>query len=157
MSLLGEYVREKRNEKGYSLRECAKLCNMSHTRIDVIEKGMDTSTGKKPEVTTDTLIKLAKGLNIDVLKLISLNMADKGIDIDFSRLALETIGQHEDAKLFENSSEVMKQVNTLKKARPVIADELSEPYNEMIRLLKQLSPEQIQWVLDFVAGLLANR
>lgn len=81
MTILGEYIRSARTEKGLSLRECAKLCGISHTRIDVIEKGVDPNTGKEAEVTTDTLMKIAQGLNLDVLYLLSLNVAEKGYDV----------------------------------------------------------------------------
>lgn len=43
---LGEYVNQYRTENNLSLRDFAKLAEISHTHIDSIEKGIDYRTGK---------------------------------------------------------------------------------------------------------------
>lgn len=58
-NLLGEYVRKKRGDK--SLREFAKICKLSHTHLDSIEKGYDPRTGKPVSHTIEALKKIATG------------------------------------------------------------------------------------------------
>lgn len=118
MTVLGDYIKSARLEKGYSLRECAKVCGLSHARIDVIEKGIDVHTGKTPAIKTETLMKIANGLNLDVMKLISLQMCDNGLgaikdeqDVELIRHALNTIGESDSAKLFTDPTEVLNLIN----------------------------------------------
>lgn len=118
MTVLGDYIKSARLEKGYSLRECAKVCGLSHARIDVIEKGIDVHTGKTPAIKTETLMKIANGLNLDVMKLISLQMCDNGLgaikdeqDVELMRHALNTIGESDSAKLFTDPTEVLNLIN----------------------------------------------
>ncbi len=62
---LGEYIKNYRDEHKLSLREFAKLADISHTHIDSIEKGADFRTGKPVRITNETIQKLAKALNTD--------------------------------------------------------------------------------------------
>ena len=66
MNKLGNLVKMKREEKGLSLRELAKRCNLSHSYIDSIEKGYDGKTKKAVSPTIETIEKLATGLNIAI-------------------------------------------------------------------------------------------
>ncbi len=58
-AVLGYYVRELRRARGLSLREMGELCGISHTQIDILEKGYDPRTGKRANTTVETLSKLA--------------------------------------------------------------------------------------------------
>ena len=69
MDNLGEYVKNKRQSMGLSLREFASLCNMSHTHIDSIEKGYDVRSGRKVNPTSETIKKLAQGLGVSEAEL----------------------------------------------------------------------------------------
>ena len=71
--LLGDFVRKSRTEKGLSLREFGKLCEISHTTIDVIEKGYDPRTGKPVNITNNTFEKLSAGLGVSVSTLVNLS------------------------------------------------------------------------------------
>lgn len=82
MSSLGDFIREKRIAADLSLRDCAKLCGISHTRLDCIEKGSDPNTGKAFSVRADTLKKIAAGLNIDFSTLLALSVEAQGIAIE---------------------------------------------------------------------------
>lgn len=62
---LGMYLREQRGDR--TLREFAKICNISHTHLDSLEKGKDPRTGKPVSVSTETLRLIAEGLHIDYL------------------------------------------------------------------------------------------
>ena len=61
---LGEYIKNYRNERNLSLRDFAKLADVSHTHIDSIEKGNDFRTGKPVRITNETIQKLAAALNV---------------------------------------------------------------------------------------------
>lgn len=71
---LGEFVHNRRVEKDLSLRDLGKLCDISHTHIDSIEKGVDFRTKKPVRITLETLTKLAQGLDVDVQTLIDLSL-----------------------------------------------------------------------------------
>lgn len=71
---LGEYIKSYRTEHGLSLREFAKLADISHTHIDSIEKGVDFRTGKPVRITNETIQKLAKALNQDESYLFQLSI-----------------------------------------------------------------------------------
>lgn len=91
MSSLGDFIREKRVAADLSLRDCAKLCGISHTRLDCIEKGYDPNTGKVFSVRADTLKKIAAGLNIDFATLLALSVEAQGITMDDASKNTETL------------------------------------------------------------------
>lgn len=71
--LLGQFIREKRESLGMSLREFGRICNISHTTIDCIEKGYDPRTGKDVNITNNTFWKLSEALKVPVAKLVELS------------------------------------------------------------------------------------
>lgn len=70
MNKLGEYIRNKRKEHGLSLRECARLCDISHSYLDSLEKGKDPRTNKPVSPTIETLKKISKGLGVPINELL---------------------------------------------------------------------------------------
>jgi len=72
---LGDFVKKIRNERKLSLRAFGKLCDISHSHIDSIEKGVDYRTGKPVRITNETLSKLSAvtGVAESVLLTLSLN------------------------------------------------------------------------------------
>jgi len=64
MNPLGDFIKKNREDKGLSLREFAKRCDLSHSYIDSLEKGYDGKTKKPVSPTLETIEKLAIGLNI---------------------------------------------------------------------------------------------
>ena len=59
---IGRMIRELRGEM--SLRDFARKCNISHTTIDNLEKGVDFRTGKPTQVKMDTLKKIADACGV---------------------------------------------------------------------------------------------
>ena len=57
---LGEYIKQYRLQNNYSRRQFGDICDISHTHIDSIERGIDPRTGKPVKVTNDTIEKLAR-------------------------------------------------------------------------------------------------
>ncbi len=73
-NMLGSFVKEHREKEGLSLREFGKLCGISHTHIDSIEKGVDFRTGKPVRVTNETLEKLSRVLDVSESYLLTLSL-----------------------------------------------------------------------------------
>lgn len=90
--LLGEFVKNKRAEMGMSLREFGKKCDISHTHIDSIEKGYDFRTGKKVNITNETLKKLSDVLNVSPSYLLELSLGNDPIEND-EYITIEAIGE----------------------------------------------------------------
>ena len=61
---IGDVVRTLRGKM--SLRDFAAMCNISHTTIDNIEKGVDFRTGKPTQVKMATLEKIATACGVNV-------------------------------------------------------------------------------------------
>lgn len=67
---LAEIIRKYRREHGLSLRAFAAKTGLSHAYIDNLEKGLDPHTGKPTQPTIDTLIALARGMDMSLEQLI---------------------------------------------------------------------------------------
>ena len=74
---LGEFVKEQRQKMGMSLREFAKTCNVSHTHIDSIEKGYDVRSGRKVNLTGETIKKLSAALGVKEAELMNMYLGQK--------------------------------------------------------------------------------
>ncbi len=68
--MLGNIIKQYRQEKGLSLRAFSSRCGLSHSYVDMLEKGRDPRNGQPPRPSIDTLIALAKGLEIEARKLL---------------------------------------------------------------------------------------
>ena len=75
-SKLGEFLKEKRLEKGVSLRDFSKQLNISHAYLAKLEIGIDPRSGKDVIPTLETLDKIASGLNIPQKTLFQLAKQD---------------------------------------------------------------------------------
>lgn len=71
--LLGQFVKQRRMDLGLSLRDFGKLCGISHTTIDIIERGYDPRTGKPVNITNTTFDKLSTGMGEPIEKLVALS------------------------------------------------------------------------------------
>ena len=97
---IGKLVKEARKQKGYSARELAKLCDISHTEINNIEKGQRV----KPAVLT-------------------LKAFEKYLDLDYKELATlvgyseETVryGDEDIVVSFERYDKKLQEFNQIKK------------------------------------------
>ena len=97
---IGKLVKEARKQKGYSARELAKLCDISHTEINNIEKGQRV----RPAVLT-------------------LKAFEKYLDLDYKELATlvgyseETVryGDEDIIVSFERYDKKLQEFNQIKK------------------------------------------
>jgi len=71
---LGDFIQGMRATRNLSIRALARMCDISPTHLDTIEKGYDFRTGKKVSVTLLTLEKLASGLGVDAEDLFALSI-----------------------------------------------------------------------------------
>ncbi|MBX0352274.1 helix-turn-helix domain-containing protein [Bacillus toyonensis] len=60
---LGEIIKDYRLKNKLSLRDFAQKCDVSHTYIDKLEKGIDSRTGKPVEPTLLVIEKISKAMN----------------------------------------------------------------------------------------------
>lgn len=86
---LGDFLKEKQGN--LSLREFAKILDISHTYLDNLEKGYDIRTKKPVRITVDTLSKIAEALDEPLEKLVAFSKNEdyspidiKDIDIGFA-------------------------------------------------------------------------
>lgn len=61
---IGEIIKNYRVTNKLSLRDFAQKCDVSHTYIDKLEKGVDSRTGKPVEPTLLVIEKIANAMNI---------------------------------------------------------------------------------------------
>lgn len=76
---LGDFIKSIRGDM--SLRDFAKLCGISHTHIDSIEKGVDPRTNKTVRPTVETLNKISLGTGVSLKELVDLSMDIAGDEI----------------------------------------------------------------------------
>ncbi|PEP54022.1 transcriptional regulator [Bacillus wiedmannii] len=62
-STLGEIIKDYRLKNKLSLRDFAQKCDVSHTYIDKLEKGIDSRNGKPVEPTLLVIEKISKAMN----------------------------------------------------------------------------------------------
>ena len=67
---LGEIIKNYRLTNKLSLRDFAQKCDVSHTYIDKLEKGVDSRTGKPVEPTLLVIEKISNAMNISTKSLL---------------------------------------------------------------------------------------
>lgn len=67
---LGEIIKNYRLANKLSLRDFAQKCDVSHTYIDKLEKGIDSRTGKPVEPTLFVIEKISNAMNISTKSLL---------------------------------------------------------------------------------------
>ena len=63
---LGEVIKKYRADPNISPRDCAQLCNLSHTYIAALEKNIDPRTGNPIDPTLDTVKYVSKAMNMSI-------------------------------------------------------------------------------------------
>lgn len=95
---LGEIIKIKREEKGYSIRELSRLSGISHTTICDIESGIANNS------SFNTIAKIARVLNIDINKFINnLDKDDKNNNVFIVKRTKENVLEIE----YENFDDVI--------------------------------------------------
>lgn len=112
-NILGNYIHRKRDALGLSLRKFAEKCELSHTHIDSIEKGMDFRTGKQVRVTTETVEKIAKALDIsfEILSALSLPSTKDKFEFYYDYIEREEMKASANEVLSSSLSNVPQKLN----------------------------------------------
>lgn len=112
-NILGNYIHRKRDALGLSLRKFAEKCELSHTHIDSIEKGMDFRTGKQVRVTTETVEKIAKALDIsfEILSALSLPSTEDKFEFYYDYIEREEMKASANEVLSSSLSNVPQKLN----------------------------------------------
>ena len=71
MNNLSDFIRQKREDMGISRREFARMCGLSHTYVDMLERGFDPRNNKPVSPTIDTLKKIAESINYNLIDLLN--------------------------------------------------------------------------------------
>lgn len=136
--LLGDVVRNYRQENHLSLRTFGEMCGISHTTIDSIEKGYDPRTGKRVNITNMTFSKLADVLKIPVSVLVDLSV---GVD-DLHRVigGWMTTSAMASVLAKDSKNDISQSNERQKKPTPKDGDGLDPEQAEIVRLYEAASP-----------------
>lgn len=136
--LLGDVVRNYRQENHLSLRAFGEMCGISHTTIDCIEKGYDPRTGKRVNITNMTFSKLSDVLKIPVSVLVNLSV---GVD-DLHRVVGGWMTSSAMASvLAEDSKNDISQADDNKKSPPPQNGDGLDP--ELVSLIKRIPADRM--------------
>ena len=137
---IGELIKNAREEKGYSARELAKLCDISHTEISNIEKGQRV----KPAILT--LKAFEKYLDLDFKELASMvGYSPDTIEYGDNNIIVSYDRYDKKIKEFELEKDFLEKLLIVKKHLAVdikeyydpIYDYLQKQYNVDEDLLKK--------------------
>lgn len=108
-NVFGKYIERKRKESNSSLRTFGRLCGISHTHIDSIEKGEDFRTGKPVRVTTETIDKIAQALHVnsEILYKLSLTSTAEHFEFFYDSYEREDIKQ-QSRQILDNNNETFE-------------------------------------------------
>lgn len=140
MSALGELLVELRGKQ--SLRSAAKKIGISHTYLDIIEKGVDARSGSPVNPTPDTLKSISKAYNYPYLEL------------------MYAAGYVDEAEgISEEITNITDSINGLGDLRSLIEkytdDEIIELYGHSSNG-KQLTENQVRKILSYVRFVLSS-
>lgn len=122
MKNLGQFLKEVRTEKKLSLRDFAKLLNISHSYLDKLERCIDSRNNKEIEPTIDTLEKISAALGITLKELL---------------IQTEYIIEEDSISIPENYNDVIqKAINGDYKEALVTARNLNITEKELIKLMR---------------------
>ena len=106
---LGKIIKDYRLTNKLSLRDFAQKCDVSHTYIDKLEKGVDSRTGKPVEPTLLVIEKISKAMNISTKSLLEeigfiakdyREVTDTELEIWFNAIKNATPQKREELKKF---------------------------------------------------------
>lgn len=132
MSKLGDFLKKERKERNMTLRDFAKVSGLSHTYVSQLEQGYDKRRDIEIVPTIDALAKIAKGLNMNLDKLLYI----AGYTNHENSL-YNTLEYDDDDKLINNEPEpdaqTIKQAYTDLKEKVADSDELTDEDKELLK------------------------
>ena len=79
---LGEFLKAYRARNNLTMQDLADACGFSKAYINMLEKGVNPTTGKPVSPTIQTFEKIAKGTGMDIDSLLKLLDGDQPITIN---------------------------------------------------------------------------
>lgn len=147
MKTIGDIIKEYRVTHNLSLRDFSKLCDISHSYIDRLEKGTDIRSGAKVEPTMDTITKIAKAMNITIEELLKetgyIEAQKKITNIDYSKNnhSIDSDIIKEQNLTYKNEKDIAKDLEKVKKT-------IMENQDGLMFDGEPASDEALQSVLD---------
>lgn len=125
---IGELIKNAREEKGYSARELAKLCDISHTEISNIEKGQRV----KPAILT--LKAFEKYLDLDFKELASMvGYSPDTIEYGDNNIIVSYDRYEKKIKEFELEKDFLEKLLIVKKHLAVDIKEYYDPIYDYLQ------------------------
>lgn len=125
---IGELIKNAREEKGYSARELAKLCDISHTEISNIEKGQRV----KPAILT--LKAFEKYLDLDFKELASMvGYSPNTIEYGDNNIIVSYDRYDKKIKEFELEKDFLEKLLIVKKHLAVDIKEYYDPIYDYLQ------------------------
>lgn len=90
---LGEIIKEYRNKNGVSMEYVANLCGITKGYVAMLERNVNSKTGRPVKPTIETIIKVCNGLHLDFDSVFDM------LDDDYEVTISSSIGTNLDNKL----------------------------------------------------------
>jgi hypothetical protein len=136
---IGELIKNARKEKGYSARELAKLCDISHTEISNIEKGQRF----KPAILT--LKAFEKYLDLDFKKLASMvGYSPDTIEYGDNNIIVSYDRYDKKIKEFELEKDFLEKLLIVKKHLAVDIKEYYDPIYDYLQKQDNVDEELLK-------------
>lgn len=136
---IGELIKNARKEKGYSARELAKLCDISHTEISNIEKGQRF----KPAILT--LKALEKYLDLDFKELASMvGYSPDTIEYGDNNIIVSYDRYDKKIKEFELEKDFLEKLLIVKKHLAVDIKEYYDPIYDYLQKQDNVDEELLK-------------
>lgn len=69
---LGDIIKKYRKENSATMEQVAKLCNITKGYVAMLERNINSKTGKPVKPTIETILKVCDGLRLDINEVFSL-------------------------------------------------------------------------------------
>ncbi len=136
---IGELIKNARKEKGYSARELAKLCDISHTEISNIEKGQRF----KPAILT--LKAFEKYLGLDFKELASMvGYSPDTIEYGDNNIIVSYDRYDKKIKEFELEKDFLEKLLIVKKHLAVDIKEYYDPIYDYLQKQDNVDEELLK-------------
>lgn len=136
---IGELIKNARKEKGYSARELAKLCDISHTEISNIEKGQRF----KPAILT--LKAFEKYLDLDFKELASMvGYSPDTIEYGDNNIIVSYDRYDKKIKEFELEKDFLEKLLIVKKHLAVDVKEYYDPIYDYLQKQDNVDEELLK-------------
>ncbi|HDR7977109.1 TPA: helix-turn-helix transcriptional regulator [Bacillus cereus] len=130
MKTLGMIIREYRQEHNLSLRDFATRCQLSHSYIDKLEKGIDPRNGKPVEPTLTVIEQIAHAIHKDKTDLLE----EIGYLNKQGNIKLSSLTKKEERDIAKDLEKTLEELENSEDALMFDGEPIDEHTKEMIRI-----------------------